>query len=80
MLAAEVLSFFYPLASKSPPLGLTSCILHGLQGLILLIHVPLCDENENHSETTACNDSTASSLIVRLLVAEEEVWREPMGR
>lgn len=64
---------------KPPPLGLSSGLLGRLQSLVLLLAPPLRDQHANDRHATSDDNGTATCLIVRLLIPQEEVWREPMA-
>lgn len=64
---------------KSPPFRLTRESLLFLQLPVLLSAVQFRDEDKNYCQATPGNNSTASSLIIWLLVSQEEIRREPVG-
>lgn len=66
------------LSSISPSLRLTSRILGRLKLLVLLVDIPFRNQHKDDDKTTAGNDSTSTSLVVRLLVTKEEVGCEPV--
>ena len=63
----------------SPTLGLPSGILGRLEGLVLLLGVEFGHEDGDDSDAAAGNDGAAARLVVRLLVAKEEVGAEPVA-
>jgi hypothetical protein len=66
------------LEGEAPWVGVASLLQTLLQLLILAQHPPSQDQTAEDGQTTAGNDDTATHLVTRGLVCQEEVGREPM--